>query len=72
MGIKSTRTIYKSTALDMIRQEFERITNEGSCKEIEEFLENVLDIHNEKSRYYFDNFYVVPDDYKPQKWENVC
>lgn len=71
MGVKSTRTIYKKTALSMIEQEIRRITETGSYKEIEDLLETVLDIHNEKSRYYYDNFSVVPDDYEPQKWENV-
>ena len=71
MGIKSTRTIYKSTALEMIKQEIQRLTENASLKEIEDVLELILDIENEESRFYFDNFCVVPDDYKPQTWENV-
>ncbi len=71
MGVKSTRTIYRSTALNMIEEELKNLTENASNKQIEEALENILDIHNENSRYYYDNFSVVSDDYKPQSWENV-
>lgn len=71
MGIKSTKRVYKTTALKMIKDEIDRLTDNASCKEIEDVLENILDIHNEESKYYFDNFIVVPDNYEPNKWEDV-
>lgn len=71
MGIKSTRTVRRSTALRMIEQEIQNKLENGSNREIEDMLETVLDIHNEKSRYYYDNFTVVSDDYKPESWEDV-
>ena len=70
MSVKSTSKIRRSDAIKWIDSLLGG-NAPPTNKDIEDQLERILDINNEKSRYYFDNFMVVDDDYVPDVFDRM-